>query len=158
MGKAHSTDRNGPIASAPPAVSAGLLITPYTPPRDVLLWDRDAKSWLRIDLSNELEPSVDWLRGAIVSQLGLQGFVTRVYLGSSKEPLTFDQRKRPIDYFTFGQPAVTTVGLASRCACWCCVPCAALSLIWPFLVSASHSQTAFCHSRATPFTDPCRFL
>jgi hypothetical protein len=94
------------IAASSVASSSRLLITPYTPSRDVLLWDRDAKSWLRIDLGNELEPTVDWLSGAITRQLGQQGGVTRIFLGGSSEALTLDERKRPIEYFTFGQLAV----------------------------------------------------
>ena len=95
--------------TAPPSAassSTSLLITPYTPPRDVLVWDRDAKCWLRIDLGNELEPTVEWLSSAITRQLGHHGGVMRIYLGGSAEPLTLDERKRPIEYFTFGQSAV----------------------------------------------------
>ena len=108
-------------AAAAVAHSSRVLVTPYTAPRDVLVWNRNAKDWLRIDLGNQLEPSVEWLRGAITDRMGLEGFATRVFLGSSKEPLLRGERKRPIEYFTFGQSAATAVGQV--CACCCCVLC-----------------------------------
>ena len=108
-------------AAAAASLCSRVLVTPYIPPRDVLLWNRDANGWLRIDLGNELEPTVEWLRSTIASRMGMQGFATRVFLGSSHSPLMRDERKRSIEYFTIGQSAVAIAGFV--CACCCCVPC-----------------------------------
>jgi len=66
------------------------------------VWNRVAKCWLRIDLGHELEPTVEWLRGAIARQLGLHTNV-RMFAGSPDELLSAHQLQRPIDYYTFGQ-------------------------------------------------------
>ena len=93
--------------TAPPSAASssrrGLFITPYTPPRDVLVWNRNAKCWLRVNLGHELEPTVEWLRGAITRQLGSPGRLTHVFAGSDSKPLSAGDLKRSIDYFTFGE-------------------------------------------------------
>jgi hypothetical protein len=96
------------VASPP---RRGLLITPYTLPRDVLVWNRLEKSWLRIDLGNQLVPRVEWLRGVIARQLGVEGRVAHVFVGRSNRPLATADFKRSVNYFTFGQLAVAV-------GCW----------------------------------------
>ena len=101
--------------SAPPSAASRsrLLITPYTPPRDVLVWNRREKSWLRIDLSNKLDPTVEWLAKQIARQQGLKDRQVRIFAGDGRllSPL---ELQRPIDYYTFGELNVCTGRLPSR--------------------------------------------
>ena len=101
--------------SAPPSAASRsrLLITPYIPPRDVLVWNRNAKSWLRIDVSKELDPTVDWLAKEIVRQQGLKDRQVRIFAGDGRLLSPLDLQ-RPIDYYTFGQLSVCTELLLSR--------------------------------------------
>ena len=101
--------------TAPPSAASSrrLLITPYTPPRDVLVWNRREKSWLRIDLSNKLEPTVDWLAKEIVRQQGMEDRQVRLFAGGGRLLSPLDLQ-RPIDYFTFGQFIACTGRLPSR--------------------------------------------
>ena len=91
------------VASSSAASSSRLLVTPYTPPRDVLVWNRREKSWLRVDFGDELEPTAEWLRVAITRQLGGLGRSTRLFLGHESKQMAAGDCKRPIDYFTFGE-------------------------------------------------------
>ena len=88
-------------AAAVAAPRRGLLVTPDTPPRDVLVWNRNAKSWLRVDLSNELDPTVDWLAKELVRQQGLKYHEVRMFSGGGL--LSSADLQQPIDYYTFGQ-------------------------------------------------------
>ena len=65
--------------------------------------NQNAKDWLRIDLGHELEPTVEWLRGAIERQLGGAHRVTRLFVGCSEMPLPSLALERSVNYFTFGQ-------------------------------------------------------
>jgi len=98
-------------AASVAAPRRGLLITPYSLPRDVLVWNRLEKSWLRVDLGNQLVPRVEWLRGAIARRLGVEGRVAHVFVGRSNKPLATADFKRSVNYFTFGQLAVAV-------GCW----------------------------------------
>lgn len=91
------------MAAAAAAPRRGLLVTPYTLPRDVLVWNRLEKSWLQVDLGNQLVPTVEWLRGAIARQLGVEGRVAHVFVGRSNKPLAMADFKRSVNYFTFGE-------------------------------------------------------
>jgi hypothetical protein len=91
------------VASSSAASRSRLLVTPCTPPRDVLVWNRREKSWLRVDLGDELEPTAEWLRDAITRQLGGLGRSTRLFLGHESTQMAASNCKRPIDYFTFGE-------------------------------------------------------
>ena len=92
------------VASSP---RRGLLITPYTPSRDVSVWNRNANSWLCIDFSNEVDPTVDWLAKEIVRQQRLTGHEIRMFAGSIGLLSPVDLQ-RPIDYYTFGQLSACT--------------------------------------------------
>jgi hypothetical protein len=94
-------------AAAIAAPRSRLLVTPYTPSRDVSVWNRNAKSWLRIDFSNELDPTVDWLAKEIVRQQRLTGHEIRMFAGSGGL-LSPADLQRPIDYYTFGQLSACT--------------------------------------------------
>jgi hypothetical protein len=95
------------MAAAAAVQSSRVLVTPYTAPRDVLVWNRNAKSWLRIDLGNELEPTVDWLAKEIVRQQGLKDHEVRMFAGDGRV-LSPAKLERPIDYYTFGQLSACT--------------------------------------------------
>jgi hypothetical protein len=91
--------------TAPPSAASRsrLLITPYTPPRDVLVWNRRERSWLRVELGSELEPTAEWLRDAVTRQLGGADRVTRLFVGKDNKRLSPEDLQRPLDYFTFGE-------------------------------------------------------
>ena len=87
------------------AAPSRLLIAPYTPERDVQVWNSSAKSWLRIELGNELDPTATWLRNVIERQLGADVHGVRLFVGGSDQLLSPADLERSLDYFTFGQSA-----------------------------------------------------
>ena len=95
------------MSSAAVASDPSLRVTPYTRPRDVLVWNRDAKSWLLLDLSAELDPTISWLRVAIVRQLGVaDSKCARVFLnGCSCWALGLKHDDEPLEYYTLGHIA-----------------------------------------------------
>lgn len=106
----------GATTSAPAAASnsSRVLNTPYTPPRDVLVWNRLQRNWLRVDIGNELDPTVEWLQAAIELQLGQCARSTSLFLGRNDKPLSSVDRQRPIDYYTSGQLSGCTAPLPSK--------------------------------------------
>lgn len=96
------TKAAAPSAASSPTCRNRVLVAPYTPPRDVMVWNRDEQRWLRVDLGDELEPTVEWLRGVIARQQGLEGRAMHMFVGSDMRISSHDL-ERPIDYFTFGK-------------------------------------------------------
>jgi hypothetical protein len=109
----HSFPRPSAMAAAAAALSR-LLITPYTPPRDVQVWNSSAKSWLRIELGNELDPTANWLCVMIERQLGADVHGVRLFVGGSGQLLSPADLERSLDYFTFGHSASNKHELGGR--------------------------------------------
>ena len=88
-------------SSAARKSNSDLRITPYTRPKDVLVWNRDACKWLTIDTRNELEPTVEWLRDAIHRRCMVRsGQRAEIYLANEAHAVEED---KPLDYHTFGK-------------------------------------------------------
>jgi len=69
------------------------------------VWNLTARSWLRIELGNELDPTATWLRNVIERQLGAEVHGVRLFVGGSGQLLSPADLERSLDYFTFGQSA-----------------------------------------------------
>lgn len=109
-----STPSHRPSAMAAAAAPSRLLIAPYTPPRDVQVWNLTTKRWLRIELGNELDPTANWLCDMIERRLGADVHGVRLFVGGSGQLLSPADLERSLDYFIFGQSAGNKHELSSR--------------------------------------------
>ena len=134
------------VSAPPSAASSRLLITPYTPPRDVLAWNRREKSWLRVEFGSQLEPTAEWLRSAIERQLGGSNRVTHLFVGKDNKRLSPEDLQRPLDYFTFGE--LQEPWTQASCQEDCCAHLSTDAALPSDCPAALRSQTAFCRSRA----------